>query len=119
MELIKIHNVYENTHNYHAVFVRHGGEVIIRRAEYMALVTVEDTEDRWEGQRMRPMVMDKVFGELRVCGGYIRTGHPKYAGYVCPGDDALSLIDGDEYPEAIEWLKREGITELIVPGGGR
>ena len=114
MQVKKIHQVYENTNNYHTVHVELG-KVIIQRAEYMALVTAQDDYGD-EFQQMLPMLMDEIGGELYVCGPAIGG---RYVGIAKPGVDAIDLIDPDGCPQAIEWLKREGITELIVPGGDR
>lgn len=116
MEITKIHNVYENIHDYHAVHCsEHTGEVAIERAEYMALVTF-NIDDGYEYHKMRPMLLDKTNGELYVC----TRDYKNYVGIARPGDDALQLVarvaDTDKFRE---WLKRNGITELIVPGGDR
>jgi len=115
MKVTKIIQVLENTNDYHVVFVYKHGNVTIERAAYMALVTLKN-DNGTESEEMLPMVHSSE-GYLYVC----HSGMRKYAGIARPGDDALFIAEvsplaGDAYDA---WLEREGITKLIVPGGGR
>ena len=115
MELTKIHNVYENIHDYHAVrYNEQSGSVTTQRADYMALATAPG-----RGTQMLPMLLDASCGKLKVCHDIHPVKYYSYVGIARPGDDVLSMVTAwlDNPTDFNAWLKREGITELIVPYG--
>ena len=112
MKVTKIIQLIENINEYHAVnYDDTTGEVIVRRADFMALAVLVDNTGE-ESHEVVPLVFDENEGELYIAPDALLAK---------PGMDALKIIAPDISHKVnfSEWLDFTGITELIVPGGDR